>query len=297
MTYNQANQLKTAVVSGTTSTYTYDAFGIRQKIKTGTSPFQVTQYDLWGSLLTETSQAAAPVETDYAYMDGMPIAAIQPAAATISALHTDNLGTVLRGTNSTKTVVYTANFNPNGGVTPTTTITQNLRYPGQHVDSTGAYYNINRYYDPSTVTPRYWQVDPLGLAAGMNPYVYALNNPFKHIDPWGLFDPNDPGEQAYFNSYCYNDPNAHCDENEDYHSQYINFKTPYMACNVGTSVACGAFGYVNGPRAWQANVACQAILRPACYWACKGPDPILGNQSTADTGKQSTAESVPIAAP
>jgi RHS repeat-associated protein len=197
MTYNQANQLKTAVVSGTTSTYTYDFLGVRNKIKTGTSPFQITQYDQWGNLLTETSQAATPVETDYAYMDGMPIAAIQPTAATISALHTDNLGTVLRGTDSTKTIVYTANFNPNGGVTPTTTITMLLRLLGQHADSTGLYYNIYRYLDPVTLA-RFGQVDLLGLGARMNPYIYGLNNPFKYIDPLGLQEiiegPLGPGE-------------------------------------------------------------------------------------------------------
>jgi RHS repeat-associated protein len=186
MTYNQANQLKTATVSGTTSTYTYDFLGIRNKIKTGTTPFQITQYGQNAELLTETSAAATPVETDYAYFDGISIAAIQPGAATISALHTDNLGTVLRGTDSTKTVVYTANYNPNGGVTPTTTITMNLRYPGQHADSTGAYYNIFRYYDPSTLSIRYWQVDPIGLAGGFNPYVYGDNNPFNNIDLWAF---------------------------------------------------------------------------------------------------------------
>jgi RHS repeat-associated protein len=185
MTYNQANQLKTAAVSGTTSTYTYDFLGVRNKIKTGTTPFQITQYDQWGELLTETSAAATPVETDYAYFDGMPVAAIQPGAATISALHTDNLGTVLRGTDSTKTVVYTANYNPNGGVTPTTTITMTLRYPGQHADSTGYYYNLARYYDPTTGV-RYGQVDPSGIAAGLNPYVYGDNNPYANIDPFGL---------------------------------------------------------------------------------------------------------------
>jgi RHS repeat-associated protein len=192
MTYNQANQLKTAVVSGTTSTYTYDAFGIRNKIKTGTTPFQITQYDQWGNLLTETSAAATPVETDYAYLDGMPISAIQPAAATISALHTDNLGTVLRGSDSTKTIVYTANFNPNGAVTPTTTITQNLRLPGMHADSTGIYYDKNRYLDPVTLA-RFGQVDLLGAS---NPYVYGNNNLFKNIDPDGLssivFVPGNP---------------------------------------------------------------------------------------------------------
>ena len=55
----------------------------------------------------------------------MPLSAIQPAAATISALHTDNIGTVQRATNSAKTVVWTGNYSLFGAVTPTATITMN----------------------------------------------------------------------------------------------------------------------------------------------------------------------------
>ena len=40
MTYNKANRLATANPFGTTSTYTYDAFGQRAKVKTGTLLFR-----------------------------------------------------------------------------------------------------------------------------------------------------------------------------------------------------------------------------------------------------------------
>jgi RHS repeat-associated protein len=212
LAYNQANQLKTATVSGTTSSYLYDFLGVRAKIKTGTTPFQITQYDPWDELLTETSAAATPVETDYAYMDGIPIAAIQPAAATISALHTDNVGTVLRATDSTKTIVFTSNPDPNGATTPTTTITMNLRFAGQHNDSTGLYYNINRYYNPAaTGGGRYGQVDPLGIWAGptsFNPYPYVGYNTYKNVDPRGLADTvfTSPTDPAYLPDKLYNDP-------------------------------------------------------------------------------------------
>jgi hypothetical protein len=63
LTYNKANQMATATVSGTASSYFYDAFGNRLKLKT-TTPYQLQMYDLWGHMLTETS-AASPVETDY----------------------------------------------------------------------------------------------------------------------------------------------------------------------------------------------------------------------------------------
>jgi RHS repeat-associated protein len=41
-------------------------------------------------------------------------------------------------------------------------------------------------YDPAT--GRYCQSDPLGLEAGVNPYIYVRNNPAMFDDPLGLFD-------------------------------------------------------------------------------------------------------------
>jgi RHS repeat-associated protein len=59
-----------------------------------------------------------------------------------------------------------------------------LRFPGQYFDpETQLHYNFHRYYDP--VTGRYSTPDPLGLAAGPNPYVY-VENPKIWIDPFGL---------------------------------------------------------------------------------------------------------------
>lgn len=61
----------------------------------------------------------------------------------------------------------------------------NFRFPGQYFDGeTELHNNWHRYYDPDTgrcLTP-----DPIGLAGGINPFVYSENNPVNYIDPMGL---------------------------------------------------------------------------------------------------------------
>ncbi|MCP4723103.1 MAG: RHS repeat-associated core domain-containing protein [Desulfobacteraceae bacterium] len=57
--------------------------------------------------------------------------------------------------------------------------------PGQYYDGeTGLHYNWHRYYDPET--GKYLTPDPIGLAGGINPFVYVLNDPVNYVDPYGL---------------------------------------------------------------------------------------------------------------
>ncbi|HVI55722.1 MAG TPA: RHS repeat-associated core domain-containing protein [Luteibacter sp.] len=59
-----------------------------------------------------------------------------------------------------------------------------LRFPGQRYDAvTGLYYNYFRDYDAAS--GRYVQVDPIGLAGGINPYLYANGSPWMYTDPTG----------------------------------------------------------------------------------------------------------------
>jgi len=59
-----------------------------------------------------------------------------------------------------------------------------LRLPGQRYDAaTGLHYNYFRDYDAQT--GRYIQVDPIGLAGGINPYLYANGSPWRYTDANG----------------------------------------------------------------------------------------------------------------
>jgi len=61
---------------------------------------------------------------------------------------------------------------------------QNLRFQGQYLDrETGLHYNTLRYYDAWGGC--YTQVDPIGLAGGLNTYGYVVD-PLVWVDPLGL---------------------------------------------------------------------------------------------------------------
>jgi RHS repeat-associated protein len=95
-------------------------------------------------------------------------------------------------TNSAGATVWKANYEPFGSATVNEDpdgngikVTNNLGLPGQYFDAeTGLYYNMARYYDPRI--GRYISSDPIGLAGGLNPYLYARANPLRYIDPSGL---------------------------------------------------------------------------------------------------------------
>ena len=107
--------------------------------------------------------------------------------------HSDHLGTPLFLTDTDGVVVWRGEYLPFGEVFTEDTdpdgdgveVEQPFRFPGQYEDvETGLYYNYFRDYDPQI--GRYIEADPIGLAAGVNVYVYVEANPLSKMDNYGL---------------------------------------------------------------------------------------------------------------
>jgi RHS repeat-associated protein len=119
----------------------------------------------------------------------------------IRYLHTDHENTPRLVTDQSGTVVWRWDGQAFGMSAPTGSITVNLRYAGQYYDAeTGLHYNNARYYDPRI--GRYISSDPIGLAGGLNTYLYARANPLKYIDPKGLLN-QFPGDTEQLYNPCY----------------------------------------------------------------------------------------------
>ncbi len=181
----------------TNATYTVSHAG-------GTTPVTLDQQQnggVWNSLgtftlgpgtahkVTLTDQANGYVVADAVRF--VPLGGQQTGTA-IYYVHTDHLNTPRVLTNQAQQAVWRwENQEPFGKSLPEEnpsglgTFTFNLRFPGQYFDAeTGLFYNYFRDYDPQT--GRYVQSDPIGLAGGINPYVYVNLNPLSFRDPLGL---------------------------------------------------------------------------------------------------------------
>jgi RHS repeat-associated protein len=119
---------------------------------------------------------------------------VTPAQASVYYIYPDHLNTPRLVTDEQNNTVWRnlPTTEPFGNSPPETdpnntgtTFEFNLRFPGQYADKeTNSNYNFFRDYDPSA--GRYIQSDPIGLAGGINGYVYVLNNPLSYTDPNGL---------------------------------------------------------------------------------------------------------------
>jgi RHS repeat-associated protein len=113
------------------------------------------------------------------------------ASSSYSYLHTDRLRTPILATDNHGSLTWQAVTEAFGAaeVLPATTITMNLRFPGQYLDQeTGIHYNFQRDYKPPL--GRYIQSDPIRLRGGNNLFAYASQQPINEADSFGLVNWN-----------------------------------------------------------------------------------------------------------
>ena len=181
-TYNQNQRLIQVADGAMTAIYTYNGNGQRvKKIVNGVTT--IYHYSLNGQIIAESNSAGA-ITAEYVYLNSQPLAKMEGASTYY--YHNDHLGTPQKMTDSTGTIVWAADYKPFGEATITvSTITNNLRFPGQYYDvETGLNYNYYRDYNSSI--GRYLESDPIGLTGGMNLYLYVKANALKYTDRRGL---------------------------------------------------------------------------------------------------------------
>ena len=189
--YDTDNRLIEVRDAGNTliAAYGYDPFGHRLSKDTGSSK---TYYLYNDEGLIAEADATGQVTRSYGYAPDSIYSTKPLWLKTGNAYYTyqnDHLGTPMRLLSQIGVTMWSATYDTFGKATvdPTSTVTNNLRFPGQYADAeTGLHYNWMRIYDPNT--GRYVTSDPLGLRAGLNLYAYVRGNPISRRDPKGLVD-------------------------------------------------------------------------------------------------------------
>ncbi|MDD3020690.1 MAG: DUF6531 domain-containing protein [Alphaproteobacteria bacterium] len=184
-TWNAAGNL--ATVNSTTGVYSYDYLHRRaKKVAGSTTTYYVYGPD--GTLYGEYDSSGDFIR-EYVYLNEAPIAQIDTGTPEVlTYLHTDHLGTPRFGTNTGGTQVWSWTSDGFGVGSTSGSRTVNLRMAGQYYDAeSGLFYNWNRYYNP--VIGRYISSDPIGIAGGLNTFLYAEASPVMYNDPEGKIIP------------------------------------------------------------------------------------------------------------
>ncbi|MBI5926298.1 MAG: hypothetical protein HY836_11935 [Aquabacterium sp.] len=188
--------------------FDYDAAGRLSAVKEGGSVVATYQYDAHGDRVAKSVWAHGKSSTTYFVYDSkhrlsaevLPDGHVNqylydgyaPYAMLSNgeplAVHTDARGMPVALSDVRQQVVWRGEFDPDGNVLREEgSGSVKLRMPGQVFDEeTGLYFNVNRYYDPSS--GRYITPDPLGWTHGEGAYDYVGGHPLDGSDPLGLFE-------------------------------------------------------------------------------------------------------------
>jgi len=184
--WNARDQLSAVTKNGQTlPSFSYDAFGRRQKKTLGTT---VTSYLYDGANTVQELTGAAPSAN---LLTGLGVDELfqRSEGATARTFLSDALGSTVALADSAGAVQTSYTYAPYGETTVTGTASNNKsQYTGRENDSDGLYFYRARYYHP--VFSRFVSEDPIGFASGSwNVYSYANSSPTNLSDPSGLIVP------------------------------------------------------------------------------------------------------------
>jgi RHS repeat-associated protein len=143
-------------------------------------------------IIAEVDSMASTRFAEYVYRPGIdrPHALLSDSGSTTIArfFHQDELGNVIGLTRGTS-LAQTLSYEPWGLLVDSTGAladTSRLRWKGLYWEggNTRLYHVRNRWYDPEA--RRFTSEDPIGIEGGLNPYIFAGNDPVNGSDPFGL---------------------------------------------------------------------------------------------------------------
>ncbi|MEK6744184.1 MAG: RHS repeat-associated core domain-containing protein [Nitrospirota bacterium] len=261
-TYNQNQRLIQVTDGAMTAGNIYNGNGQRVK-KNVNGTVTIFHYGLNGQIIAE-SNSAGTIIAEYVYLNSQPLTKME--GTNTYYYHNDHLATPQKMTDSTGAVVWSADYKPFGEATITvSTITNNLRFPGQYYDvETTFIYNYFRNYNPSIA--RYVEADPIGIRNGRNHlYVYVKNNPVKNTDSTGLHMDCLHGPCKFHSSCIDNHEHPNGDAEE---GKCFNFDPdPKLGCNWPALNGCIGNECSDIDQLAACKAVCECPL-PQCKVAC-----------------------------
>jgi RHS repeat-associated protein len=173
--WDALDRLTTTTGETGTVAFLYDALG-RRTAREDSDGVTMFVYDM-----TDVVEDVA-LSGQHRYLRGTaPDELFADGAATALA---DGLGSVLRLVDADGRVKDVLGYEPFGRTVSTASTPARYGFTGRERESGDLYYLRARYYDAGL--GRFLSEDPLGLAAGINAYAYAFNDPVNAVDPTGL---------------------------------------------------------------------------------------------------------------
>lgn len=206
--WNERYQLTSAAQDDTTIDYEYDSLG-RKVARTRTvdgSPATVEHYVYDGDHVIMDLDSNCWPTRSYVYGEGIDnILTMKVHDSSLNVIESysylkDHQNTVLAIADSEGNIVESYEYDAWGRVLsvkdengqeivsaegfPTSGIGNRFTFQGREIDwDTGLYHFRARWYNP--VSGRWLSKDPIGIAGGLNQYVFCANNPVNFADPMG----------------------------------------------------------------------------------------------------------------